>query len=273
MSVHKISRNLPAGSVLGFLLLLGTVLFAGESHHYVQLGSSFGRVTFQSSQLQKFKETYNMVNSRYQVNELAGFQNAEGLGWEAGYRHAGTWSFSITAGVLNFSKKDASNFSNGDSRTIELELKQYFLEFHQQLFRTRDFFADVFLTTFLHRKIYINSAYNGYVTNTKPKTITGKYQSQPIFATDLGIAVGLIFQPMLLSLRFYYPVYSNGKNTLIRDPNPEKAALGVDAFPADYEAFVYLNDYTPMTGEIDGWKLLLNINLLIEMFKKKNNHN
>ncbi len=268
---HTDCKRRWSGIALGIWLLLLPVVrtMAGETHHFLQLGSSFGRMSVTTDQLKQFQQTYNQVNSRYQVNGLSGFDNVEGLGWEVGYRHQGRWNFCLSTGVFNLSKKDAASYSNGDSRTIEMEIRQYFLEYHHQVVQTRDLFFDLFVSFFFHRKIHLTSYYNGSLSYPKPKTITGKYQSNPIFATDVGVTVGLIFQPVLLSLRFYYPVYSNGKKTLIRDSNPEKVAAGVDAFPADYEAFVYLNTYTPMTGQIDGWKIMLNIQLLLEIFKKK----
>lgn len=246
------------------LLLSGSL----SAQHYLLLGTGFSRLSYKSDQLDRFTSTYNQVNAAYLVQSLKEFRGAEGINWEVGYRHVGRWTFSVLAGTQNYSKKNIAQFSNGEIRTMELQINQLLLQYRHQLLEFDDIFFEGVATFYFNRRLKMESAYTGDQGKPTVKTISGIYKSNPETAIDIGASIGIDLDPVLLTGKILLPLYTGGKSDFLMDDNADKQTAGTAAFPADYEQFVRSSHYPAVNSHIDGWKILMNIDLAISFTKK-----
>ncbi|MFQ5753128.1 MAG: hypothetical protein ACE5HI_14140, partial [bacterium] len=202
---------------------------------YLTIGTGFSTMLYDSKDLDRFKETYNLVNGLNLGTRMKGFGTGEGLRWQIGYRHFGRLSTAIVAGLQNYKGKDGARFQNGEARNLELKIKSFFVEFGLGK-DLKKFFVNGILSVYFNRKLTMESMYQGPTDTKNP--LTGTYKSDVPLATDLGIAVGVLREPMVIIAKITYPFYTGGKSNIMEDPNSEKIVDGFNFFPDNFMKFV-----------------------------------
>jgi len=231
------------------------------AQHYFTLGIGFSGAVLKSDDLNRFKDTYNLVNSPSLAKYMRGIDGAVGLRWEVGYRYMGRLGIAVLAGLQNYISKDAATYQNGETRSLELDMNSLFVEW--ELGHTRNqFFINGVITLFLNRKLILESKYSD---TTKKEPLSGVYSSDATISTDLGIAIGIIRRQIILSGKITYPIFTGGKSSVLRDKRLEKIADGIDIFPADYADYCFEKTYDGVASDIDGLKVLVTIAFAIPL--------
>jgi hypothetical protein len=232
------------------LLLCNSPLSA---HHYITLGVGFSGAFFKSDELNRFKDTYNLVNSPYLAKYLRGIEGAVGLRWEVGYRYLRRLGTAVLVGLKNYTSKDAATYQNGETRNLELEMNSMFVEWELGYARSQLFINGV-ITLFFNRKLILESKYSD---PTKKEPLSGVYSSDAAISTDLGIAVGIIRRQIILTTKITYPIFTGGKSNFLKDKRLDKIASGRDSFPSDYADYCFGKSYKGVRSNIDGLKVLV----------------
>ena len=107
------------------LLVLTNQLLA---QHFVTFGIGFSGMLNNSDDLNRFTETYNFVNSPTLRSPLNGFNWSLGLRPEVGYRYLDKWNTAFVIGIHRSVEHDFANFTNGESRKLELRISGGFLD-------------------------------------------------------------------------------------------------------------------------------------------------
>lgn len=225
------------------------------AQHYITLGLGFSGVSYDSEDLGRFKETYNLVNSQRLARYMGGIGEALGLRWEGGYRYFGPLGLAVLLGIQNYTGTDAARYRNGDVRNLELEMNSLYVEGEIGHTHT-SFFVNGSLTFFFNRQLILESTYSGSM-NKSP--LNGTYLGGSSVSTDLGIAIGIFKEPIIITGKISYPIYSKGESTVLQDKSIEKIENGTDIFPNDYADYTYDKTYDGVSSDIDGLKILVTV--------------
>lgn len=247
---------------LSVLLLLGlhTVL---PAQHYLAVGGGFTSTWYKSDDLRLFRDTYNAINAGGLVQPLKGFDAGIGLQVEAGYRYLGRFSLALLGGWQQQSSADAARFGIGESRRLKLRTSNIYASTEAGITNGAWFINGLTILHF-NRQLRIESTYQGEPTGT-PNALDGTYRGKAGFAADLGLAFGLLKEPLFLVARITHPVYTGGKNRILDDPVPAKVEDDLNFFPDDFIKFVDLQNYKGVASNIDGWKVMINFSLVITL--------
>ncbi|MBL7074426.1 hypothetical protein ISS37_04205 [candidate division KSB1 bacterium] len=236
------------------------------AQHYITLGLGFSGAFFDSEDLDRFKETYNSVNSPYLANYMRGIGGAMGLRWEIGYRYIGRLGTAVLIGMQNYKSNDAAQYQNGEVRNLELKMNSMYVE--SEIGHTRkNFFVNGVLTLFFDRKLTLKSKYSGPTSEAVKNPLNGTYNSDTSISTDMGIAIGIIKEPIILTGKITYPLFTGGGSNILQDKRVEKIENGTDIFPNDYEDYCFDKTYDGVASDIDGLKILVTIALVIPLKK------
>lgn len=253
------------------IVLVLFILMAGKSpgwsQHYMTLGLGVSLTFHQSDDLNRFTETYNLVNAAGLAQPLKGMDgSAVGFRLEGGYRHFGGLGGAVLAGWQQSTKKDIAQFGNGETRNLEFKINSFYVE--SELGHSfKKFLVNGLLTLSFQRKITIESVYSGPMGEVSEKTLTGNYRNDRAFSADLGIAVGLLREPMYLIAKITYPVYTGGGSQVLKDETPEKLSRGTEKFPGDYLEYVSSEVYPGVASDINGLRIMLTVAFAISLGK------
>jgi hypothetical protein len=246
-------------------VLIFIILASYESpswaQHYFTFGVGFSGAFFKSRDLDRFKDTYNLVNSSSLAKYMRGIDGAVGLRWEVGYRYMGGLSTAVLVGLQNYTSKDAATYQNGETRNLQLEMNSMVVEWEIGHTHNNLFISGVF-TLFFNRKLILESEYSGLL---EKDPLSGTYISDATISTDLGIAIGIIRRQIILSGKITYPIFTGGKSSVLKDKRLEKIADGIDIFPADYADYCFGKTYDGVASDIDGLKVLVTVALAIPL--------
>jgi hypothetical protein len=250
-----------------FILLFTLMICNAQlmAQHYLTLGGGFSVTFFDSKALDRFTETYNLVNGPNLATVMKGIGGAEGLRWEVGYRYLGRPGTAVLAGFQIYRRKDLAQYNNSDLRKIELKLNSFYVEY--ELGHTwKDFFVNGLFTLFFKRKSTLESTYSVQIGEVPEpnKALNGTYESDASFSTDLGIAVGIFRKPILLIGKITYPLFTVGGAGVLRDRSSVKFKKGTDIFPDDYLKFINGEDYNGVANDFDGLKILLTVAFVLK---------
>ena len=98
--------------------------------------------------------------------------------------------------------------------------------------------------------------------------LNGTYHSKTSVSADVGIAIGVVKEPFLLTGKLMYPVFTGGRSNVLQDKTAEKIATGTDVFPSDYVAYCFDKNYDGMASNIDGFKILVTLAVAIPIHIK-----
>lgn len=233
------------------------------AQHYITLGLGFSGVFYDSEDLDRFKETYNLVNNQSLSKVMQGIGEVVGLRWEGGYRYFGPLGLAVLLGIQNYTGKDAARYRNGDVRNLELEMNSLYVE--GELGHTHNaFFVNGSLTFFFNRQLILESTYSGSI-NKSP--LNGTYLGSSSVSTDMGIAAGIFKEPIIITGKISYPIFTRGGSTVLQDKSIEKVENGTDIFPNDYADYTYGKTYDGVSSDIDGLKILVTVVYAIPLKK------
>jgi hypothetical protein len=238
-----------------------------QAQHYVTLGIGASGMNNDSKDLDLFKETYNAVNG------LSAEQGFQGFGWslgirpEAGYRYLGRWNAGIIAGYQNFIEHDFADFSNGESRKLELKMHSFFAELELGL-PWKDFLFNGVASFYFNRKTSLKSEYSALVGETDEKSLSGTYTSPAATSFDLGFAAGYFKKPLMFMLKVMFPAFTGGESEILTDNAADKIAANIEKFPDDYLKYVQLQAYKGVASDVDGMKVILTLAYTISLKKQ-----
>jgi hypothetical protein len=232
---------------------------------YITFGAGFSESLYDSKDFDRFKNEYNSIFNNRLAKPFDGFDAAEGIRVEVGYRKLARWGYGVLAGAHFHSSRDGADFFNGDSRALELKMNELFVEY--QIGRTwNNVFVNAVCAFSFNRSFSLKSDYIVAVdTAATDRVLTGTYKAAKSISTDLGIAFGVLKLPMIISAKISYPVYTGGNKKIFKDNDPGKVARGFEKFPAEYENFLFGEDYKGITSDIEGLKILVTAAFVVRL--------
>jgi len=239
-----------------------------QAQHILTLGLGFSASFYDAKEMNIFSNTYNFVNQNSLRSLLQGFNGAEGLRFEVGYRDVGRTNWGAIAGFQFFTRKNNAAFNNGESRNLELKWNSFYTEF--EIGRTWNiFFLNGLLGFNFNRKLKIKSNYFDRFGDPLEKLLNGNYKNSSLFTADAGFAIGFYRRALYLSLKFALPVFITNRSKVFRDKSPVKIAEGSDRFPDDYIFFLNGEDYQGVSNEFNGLKVTLAVSYAIQLNKEE----
>lgn len=197
------------------------------------------------------------------MTPMRGIGEAVGLRWEGGYRYVGRLGIAVLVGIQNHIGKDGAQYQNGEARNLELEINSLYVEC--EIGHTHNiFFVNGIFTFFFNRKLILESTYSGPVSESP---LNGTYISDTSVSTDMGIAIGIFKEPIIITGKISYPIFTKGGSTVLQDKRIEKLENGTDIFPNDYEDYCYGKTYDGVSSDIDGLKILVTVAYAIPLKK------
>jgi len=250
-------------TVVFVLLFFNTLLFAQK---YVTVGAGVSGAFYNSDGLKKFKKTYNLMNQNYLKQYMKGISQPLGLRGEVAFRYfSDSFNFAGLAGMHYYTVKDVAEYHNTESRYFEFKATSLYLEGEFGL-NFDGLFVNGVVTLFHNNGVSLKSEYTFPPTTEETlKALDGTYKGESYYSTDLGIAVGIVKEPIILSCKVTYPVYTVGGSSVIRDKNSTKIAMGTDIFPDDYGAYLFSEPYDGIKSNIDGLKIVLTVAFVIPL--------
>ena len=239
-----------------------------QAQRILTLGLWFSASFYDAKEMNIFSNTYNFVNQNSLRSLLQGFNGAEGLRFEAGYRDVGRTNWGAIAGFQFFTRKNNAAFNNGEVRNLELKWNSFYTEF--EIGRTWNiFFLNGLLGFNFNRKLKIKSNYLDRFGDPLERLLNGNYKNSSLFTADAGFAIGFYRRALYLSLKFAFPVFITNRSKVFRDKSPVKIAEGSDRFPDDYIFFLNGEDYQGVSNEFNGLKVTLAVSYAIQLNKEE----
>ncbi len=233
------------------------------AQHYITLGLGFSGAFYDSKDLDRFKETYNLVNKQSLSMFMQGIGEMVGFRWEGGYRYRGRLGIAVLVGTQNYIGKDAAQYRNGETRNLELEMNNLYVEC--EIGRTHKiFFLNGIVTFFFNRTLILESTYSGLMSESP---LNGTYIGDTSVSTDMGIAIGIFKDPIIITGKITYPIFTRGGSTVLQDKRIEKVENGTAIFPNDYVDYCYSKTYDGIASDIDGLKILVTVAYAIPLTK------
>lgn len=252
-----------------FIMLLISIACKSQlwAQHYITAGMEFNSMILDSDGLDQFKETYNMVNEPYLARLMNGMGIVNGVRGEIGYRYLGRLGKSFAIGYERSIGKDGVRYHNGETRNLKLIMSSLYVE--GEIGHThKRFFINGLITAFLNRKISLESIYDGPPSEVAKKLLNGTYKCDTSISTDVGIVIGYFREPIILSTKITYPIFSRGGSDILMNEIEGEIATKSDKFPNDFIA--YCND-DPYDGvacdDIDGLKILISVAFAMQILK------
>lgn len=222
------------------------------AQHYLTFGVGYANVFLISDELDQLKDTYNYVNSASMNRYLVGFNSADGVCVEAGYRYLEKRSAAITLGYQRSSTFDAGSYNNGAGRQLDLTIEHFFIDSEYGIRRNNYFFNGLLSMNFF-RDLELDSQYTGD-TEDLERPLTGTFTSDVNFSLGAGLSLGVHKEPFMLIGKIVFPVYNlNAKDDLIADD-----ALGSRRFPTDFIDYHNALPFESLSNsDLDGLKVML----------------
>jgi len=153
---------------------------------------------------------------------MDGIGEAVGLRWEGGYRYLGRLGFAVLVGIQNHTGKDGAQYQNGEARNLVLEMNSLYVEC--EIGHTHNiFFVNGVFTLFFNRKLILESTYSGQLSESP---LDGTYIGDTSVSTDVGIAIGIFKEPIIITGKIGYPIFTKGGSTVLQDKRIEKFENG-----------------------------------------------
>ncbi len=234
------------------------------AQHYLTLGAGYSAALLGSDDLNLFKDTYNGIYGLSLIQPMKGFDVSVGMRWEIGYRRWSKINMAFYLGSQNFSGTDQARFYGGE-RQFTLDVKTYFVEFEAGR-SIKKFFINGVLMVFFKRDVTLSSAYSTSAEESKI-ALNGTFKGITAVSTDVGIALGYFKEPICLTAKFTYPLFTGGGSRTLQDRSPDKMEEGTYIFPDDYEAYLYGEGYQGVKGNIDGLKFMVTVAYVFKIKK------
>lgn len=233
---------------------------------YITLGMGYGTAFVGSDDLSRFKETYNWIFSQDLARPLEGFGGSMMFRGEIAYRVFGPWNKSFIFGWQSIKNRDVAKFLNYDLRQLELKMKGIFLECEVGRTFKKKYFANGVITLFLNRKVTLECQYSGYEALDLKYDFSGTYEGFVPVSADLGFVVGIIGDPLILSCKITYPLYTGGASVDLRDETAAARGKYV-IFPDNYETYLSGTAYRGAKSNIDGLKILITASFILRKMR------
>lgn len=245
--------------IILLLIILAVSHSPARSQNYIAPGIGFSGAFYQSNGLDRFKKSYNAIYNPYLSDLLDGLGQVMGIRWEIGYRHIDRVGFAGLVGMQNYTSNDLAQFQNGEVREFELKLKSIFLEGELGITFKKKFFVNGVGTFFFNRKLSLKSTYSNQFTDEDitDRALNGSYKGDTSISFDMGIALGVFRDPMILIVKITYPIFTIGGSSVLEDNKLEKIENHTSVFPDDYRAYLLSEPYSGIASDIDGLKISL----------------
>ena len=243
-----------------------------QSQHYIAPSVGYSLGFFNSDDLVLFKDSYNSFQRSYESGLLKGFSALNqpvGIRLELAYLYFGKIAGFANFGFQNFGAKDFAEFSNRTERKLELSQSSFFIEGGIGP-RINQFFVAGIFTVYLSKKLSLESTDNVIYPPDQPNPLDGTYKTDKTISADIGMAFGVVKDPITLTFKITYPLFTGGKNSILVDDNLAKISAGTSVFPADlYEVLSTLDpesddygkSYQGIRSNIDGFKIIVTLSV------------
>lgn len=239
------------------------------AQHYITPGVGYGLGVYKSDELETFKNTFNQAGIEFgsMTTIMKGLAHPFTLQGVLGYRYIGKLTIYSNFGFQRLISKDFAEFAAiGGRITRNIRLKQSNLFFEGGIGPTfKKLFLAGTLTVFFNKKTSIETE-----SPTPPdsgKSLNGNYKGTASLSTDLGLAFGIHKDPIILSAKITYPLFSAGGSAVLTDSSPAKVKEGSSVFPSNYWDFSDPNllEYKGVNENIDGLKIMVILSFLFKV--------
>jgi len=224
---------------------------------------------YNSDDLDEFRDTYNRFHRDFQlglINEFGGLHLPVGIRLELAYQYFGKLVGYANFGFQSFITKDFAEFDNREERKLELKQRSLFIEGGIGP-RLKQFFIAGIFTVYFNKNLSLESTYNFVEDPNQPYPLTGKYESDKTISADFGIAFGFVKDPITLTLKIAYPLFTGGKNEFLKDDNLAKITAGTSVFPNNFDDSHFGDPYKGIESNIDGLKMMFTIGVPFSLKK------
>ena len=250
-------------TILLIILLLTLTGSSVYAQRYLTLSLGYSAALLGSDELNLFKDTYNGIWGPDLYRPLKGFGASVGIRWAVGYRRWAPINLGISVGSLNFSSTDEARFYNA-SRQFKLDVKTWFIDFEAGK-SFKKLFINGALSVCFKRDVTLQSVYSTAIE--EKQALDGTYTGLTAVSSDIGLVVGFFKEPVFISAKVTYPLFTGGGSRMLQDRSPEKLEEGTYIFPDDYEAYLYSEGYRGVKSNIDGLKILMMAEFAIKIDK------
>jgi len=230
---------------------------------FLTVGLGLGAGFLGSDDLTHFKTTYNYVNEPWLFSPLKGFGGAMIFRVELAYRKFGPKNMTFLVGWQRYKNRDVSQYNNGDMRQLELNMNGPYVDFEMGRTFKRHYIINGVFTLFLNRKVSLKSNYQG----DEKAGFIGKYEGFVPIAFDLGVVLGVYKDPVFLTCKITYPLFTGGGSTNLYNPTIAQSQSDTPVIPSDYYNYVYGMGYEGIKSNIDGLKILITGAVVLKMFR------
>ena len=119
------------------------------------------------------------------------------------------------------------------------------------------------VTLFLNRKVSLTSDYVG----EEKVGFIGEYEGFVPIALDLGVVFGLYKDPVFVTCKITYPLYTGGGTTDLYNSAIAQSRSDTPIIPNDYYNYIYGMGYEGIKSDIDGLKILFTAAIVLKMFR------
>jgi len=249
--------------VLSIILIFITAV---RSQHYITPALGYGISFAKSDDLELFKDWYNTINGERGISTyFKGLGNPVGLRAQIGYRHFGKWSSYAAIGYQNMVSKDYAIYFDKSSRNLVLSMKSIFVEGGVGP-RIKNLFFNGLLTVYIHRNVILESKYAGPPDpEGRAFPLNGEYRVDNTMAADFGIIFGIHKEPVVISAKITYPLFTGGGNEVLTDDSLQKVKAGTSIFPDDYDNYLYGEPFKGIAADIDGIKIIVTLAVALQI--------
>lgn len=238
-----------------------------RSQQYITPSIGYSLAFFSSDDLDLFKDTYNSFHRSFQFGLIKGFSGLSqpvGIRLELGYHHFGKLAMFANVGFQNVFTKDFAEFDNFEERELILRQRSFLIEGGIGP-RIKQFFITGVFAVYFNKKLSLESSYRAPPDPEGANPLNGKYESNNTISTDFGISVGVNKDPVILTLKLMYPLFTGGKNEVLIDDNLAKIAAGTSVFPDNFESSFFNEPYKGIKSNIDGFKIILTLGIPLQV--------
>ncbi len=233
---------------------------------FLTVGLGLGAGFLGSDELTNFKTTYNYVYGPYLFNPFKGFGGAMVFRVELAYRKFGPQNMTFLLGWQKYKNRDVAEFAAEDAflRQLELNMNGPYADFEMGITYKRRYILNGVISLFMNRKVSIKSDYEG---GEQKADLIGTYEGFVPFALDLGVVLGVYRDPIFLTCKITYPLFTGGGATALYDPAIARSQNDTPIIPSDYYDYFSGGGYEGVKSNIDGLKIIITMSVVAKMFR------
>ncbi len=193
---------------------------------------------------------------------MDGFNFSFGVRPVIGYRYFGKWNHAVLIGIQNSTAYDLADFSAGDRREFILKINSVFTDYEFG-YNWGSYFVNGAISLHFNRQTELKGKYKTVETDSV-NSLSGTYKGGTSFSSDVGIVFGYFNEPIILTAKITFPVYTGGESQLLKDSRTDKQT---STFPKDYIKYSQGQSYPGVASNIDGLKIIISLSYAISISK------